>query len=147
MTPAGAFTTSVKPDAPTVRSGQTLGVTVTFTNHTSSDAELRFRPNCTQFEVGAYSKGKRADYINKDCGFGSACGGPLFRVVIIAGGTLVQHMTFSARVRRVSSKTDCNDVDAGGPRPGRYDLEVTANPFFPLAAALGKAKGELRVVR
>lgn len=147
VTPASALTARVEPDAPKVRSGHTVGVTVTFTNRTSGDAVLRFQPRCMEFDVGAYSKGKRADYIDKDCGYGSGCGGPEVRVVVEAGGRLVRHLKFSARVRRVSSKNDCSEVDAGGLRPGRYDLEVTAGPFFPLASALEKAQGKLRIVR
>jgi hypothetical protein len=68
----------------------------------------------------------RRDYVVTDCGFGVGCGGPAYRLLVDPGGTLSKHMSFKAHVVRVSAKSDCKDVDAGGLPPGRYTLRVAS---------------------
>ncbi len=114
-------------DAPRVRSGQAVGVSVVFTNTTGAPLPVDVRAGCTQYELGAYdARGVRRDLVVTDCGFGTGCGGPTTRLVVEPGGTVTKHLRFKARVTRVSARSDCRDADAGGLPPGKYQLRATA---------------------
>lgn len=115
------------PDAPRVRSGETLGATVVFTNKGSAPLPLDVKGGCTSYELGVYdARGARRDYVLGDCGTGGGCGGSVLRLVVAPGGTLVKHLHVAARVIQRSSKTRCEDFDAGGLPPGKYTLRATS---------------------
>lgn len=114
------------PDAPKVASGETLGVSIVFTNKEKEPLEVDVHDGCSRFELGAYdARGTRRDYVVTDCAFGTGCGGALLRLVLEPGGTIVKHLSFPARVTLASSKTSCHDADAGGLPPGKYSLRAT----------------------
>jgi hypothetical protein len=115
------------PETPTVRSGEVLGVSVVFTNKGRDPLPVDVKTGCSQFELGAFDRrGIRRDYVVKDCGFGTGCGGAVSHLVVDPGGTITKHLHFKARVTNVTAKSDCKDVDGGGLPPGKYTLRATA---------------------
>jgi hypothetical protein len=117
---------SLVPDTPRVRSGETLAVSVVFTNTGSDPLPIDAVDGCSDFEVGLYdARGVRVDFVLGDCGTGGGCGGPNLRLVVEPGGTLTRHKKFSARIRRRTPASGCYEVDAGPLPPGRYTLRAS----------------------
>jgi hypothetical protein len=120
------FAVALIPDAPTVRSGEVLGVSVVFTNKTSAELTVNVFAGCAEFDLGAYDRsGVRRDQVVTDCGLEGLCGGGATQLIVEPGGTITKHLRFTARVTRITAKTNCQHVDAGGLPPGKYSLRAT----------------------
>lgn len=122
------FRAELDPSSSSVRSGNEVQVALVITNATASAIEIAIKPACPALSLAALdSNGARADYVNDECNFGGVCADPRFRIVIEPGGALKKQLTFAARVTRVAS--DCQEVLAGGLKPGNYRLSVLGSPF------------------
>jgi hypothetical protein len=102
------------------------------------------KPGCGTVELQAFKGGKRADWVNPSCGFGSGCGGAVYRVVLVPGGTLTKRVRYAARLARFTRS--CARVDAPLPA-GRYELRAETSPFFGLQDAVAKVRAPLVVER
>ena len=138
-----AFTVALKPDEKTVRSGESVGVTLTFTNVSATDQEIVLDHACEFFDVQAFAHGKRADYVT-DCGHGRGCGGAPYRLVLVPKGTITRKLTFIAKLSREMSRVNCAPVVTPLAK-GRYELRVEATDFF-LAPEVRKLRAPIEVV-
>jgi hypothetical protein len=118
---------SVVPDVSRARSGESVPVTVAFTNKGADPMEVVVNAGCTGFELSAYdARGTRRDVVLKGCGIGHGCAGTALRLVIEAGGVLTKHLVFRTSVKTATAATECKSVETGNLPPGKYTLRVTS---------------------
>ncbi len=142
--PASGMVATLTLDRESVRAGEEVQAKLTFTNETADDKELVIKPGCADVELQAFKANKRADWINPSCGFGTGCGGPVYRLVLVSGGTLTKRARYAARLVRYDRS--CHRVEAPLPA-GRYELRAEASPFFGLQDAVTKVRAPLVVER
>jgi len=130
--PPAAISIRTEPAELLVATGGHVDFAVVFTNKGSAPASLDLEVGCGRFTLEAYDRaGKRADYINTTCGFGTGCGRGLVRVNIAPGGTLRKALGFDAKVTTLDAS--CHDTPGGPMKAGKYELRV-----WPPATNTGK---------
>jgi hypothetical protein len=142
--PASGIVATLTLERASVRSGEEIQGTLTFTNGSPEEVELDLKPGCGRVELQAFDRDKRADWINPSCGFGSGCGGAVYRLVLMPGGTMTKRVRYAAKRARFTRS--CERVDAPLPA-GRYELRAETSPFFGLQDAVAKVRAPLVVDR
>jgi hypothetical protein len=121
--PASEVTIHTEPPALQVAPGGHVDFDLVFQNPGTAALDLDLNIGCGRFSLEAYdAAGRRADYVNTTCGFGSGCGTRVIRVTLEPGGTLRKRLGYDASVTKVDE--ECRDVPAGPMRRGRYRLRI-----------------------
>lgn len=141
---AAKLEASLTVDAPSVRGGSEIGVTMTLTNASADAAEIEVSTGCAYLSVQAFQGGKRADEIAA-CGYGRGCGGGYHHLVLAPRGKLTKHFRYKARVNKQSPK-DCSWTESPL-AAGRYELRVDSSESFAFHDAVSKLRAPLVVTR
>jgi hypothetical protein len=123
-----------------VAPGEHVDFALVFTNRGSESIDVDLEIGCGRFSLEAYDRaGKRADYINTTCGFGTGCGRGAVRLTLPPGGTITKVLGFNANV--VKPDAACHDTLSGSMKAGTYELRIGTPLVVP------KKAFEFRVVK